>query len=85
MIGDYEAHLTAEYHELHSKYGSVSSSFDSNWRYTVAKPVDSSGIVYDPRLYDTTVYASGMRSRRVTHGAWTSCGIASTSHTWPKS
>ncbi|NLU40659.1 MAG: hypothetical protein GXX08_00455, partial [Firmicutes bacterium] len=56
MIGDYEAHLTAEYHELHSKYGSVSSSFDSNWRYTVAKPVDSSGIVYDPRLYDTTVY-----------------------------
>ena len=57
MILDHEARLTAEYHDLHSKYGKVSESYDPTWRYTVARPTDSQGIVYDPKLYDTAKFS----------------------------
>ena len=53
MIRDHEARLTAEYHELHSKYGSATGSFDPKWRYTVERPKVSGSTVYDPKLYDT--------------------------------
>ncbi|HHT26478.1 MAG TPA: hypothetical protein GXZ82_04435 [Firmicutes bacterium] len=57
QVAKREAEMTAAYHQLHQTYGAYGDTFNPHWSYVVERPMINGQTVYDPRLYDPTVYS----------------------------